>query len=93
MKFNAGSTVGTVLFTSTSYQTPNGLVVDNAGAVYTGSSSGVFKWNPGSSGSNQIISVVYWGISRIRLDTFGNIYTSGYSSSNIYRNNITANYC
>lgn len=94
MKFNSGSNVGTVLFTTTSYQLPTGMTVDSAGAVYIASSSGVFKWNPGSSSINQIISVSSYSYTgRVRMDTFGNIYTGGYMSSNIQRNNITANYC
>ncbi len=93
MKFTSGNSFGTVLFTLPSYQSPLGLTLDNAGSVYVGTYSGVFKWVPGSSNSVQVASQVFWGISRIHLDTYGNIYALGFSSNNIYRYNITSNSC
>ena len=93
MKYSAGSSTGTIVFTMQSFQSPSGVTVDNGGNVYTGTYSGVFRFVPGSNGTTQITPQIYWGINRIRFDTFGNLYTGGYSSSNIYRNNITANSC
>jgi len=93
MKFTSGNSIGTALFTLPSYQAPMGLALDSAGSIYTGTYSGIFKWVVGSSSATQILSSVSWGTTRIRLDINGNIYTSGYSSSNIYRYNITSNSC
>jgi hypothetical protein len=93
MKFASGSLTGSVLFTLTSFQSPQGLMLDNAGSVYAGTYNGIFKYIPASGNTIQIISTVYWGVNRIRFDTYGNLYAGGYSSSNINRYNITANNC
>ena len=93
MKFTSGSTVGSVLFTTTLYQAPSSVILDNAGVVYAGTFSGVYKWLPASSGYVQIITSIYSGVNRIRFDSFGNLYTAGSYLSNINRYNITANYC
>ncbi len=93
MKFTSGSSIGSVLFSFASYQAPNGLILDNAGSVYVGTYSGIFKWVPGSSYTVQVASQMYMGASRIHFDTYGNIYTSGYMNSNIVRYNITSNIC
>ena len=93
MKYTAGNSIGTLLFTTPSYQSVSGVAVDNGGAVYAGSYNGLYRYIPSSGGYLTIASSMYWGINRIWLDTAGNIFTSGYSSTNIYRFNITSNYC
>jgi hypothetical protein len=95
MKFTSGSSIGSVLFSFASYQAPNGLILDNAGGVYVGTYSGIFKWVPGSSNPVQVASPtqMYMSGNRVRLDTYGNIYTSGYMLSSIVRYNITSNIC
>ena len=93
MKYASGSSTGTVVFTMSSFQSPLGIVVDNGGNVYAGTYSGVFRFVPGSSNATQITPQNVWGASRIRFDTMGNLYVSGFSFSNIYKHNITANSC
>lgn len=93
MKFTSGNSIGTILFTLASYQSPLSLIVDNAGSVYVGTSSGVHKWVPGSTGTSIVFSTMYWGANHIRMDTFGNLFTSGYSISNLFKYNITSNSC
>ena len=93
MKYASGSSTGTVVFTMSSFQSPLGIVVDNGGNVYTGTYSGVYRFVPGSSNVTQITPQTWWGVSRLRFDTFGNLYISGFSLSNIYKYNITANNC
>ena len=93
MKYTAGNSIGTLLFTTPSYQSVSSVAIDNAGAVYADSSSGLYRYIPSSGGYLTITASVYWGIGRIWLDTAGNIFVSGHSSTNIYRFNITSNYC
>ncbi len=93
MKFTSGSSIGSVLFTLTSYQSPSGLILDNAGSVYVGSYNGILKWIPGSGNTVQVTSQMTMGGNRVRFDTYGNIYTSGYMNTNIVRYNITSNIC
>lgn len=93
MKFTSGNSYGTVLITFASYQAPLSVIVDNYGSVYASTSAGVYKWVPGSSNTVMLFSTVYWGSNRIRMDTFGNLYTAGYSLNQLTKYNITSNYC
>jgi hypothetical protein len=93
MKFTSGNSIGSVLFSWASSQTPCGLILDNAGGVYVGTYNGIFKWIAGSSNPVQVSSQLYFSGNRVRLDTYGNIYTNGYMNTNIVRYNITSNIC
>ena len=93
MKFASGSLFGTALFTLASFQTPSSVTVDNSGNVYTGTSNGVFRYVPSSSAISLVTTQNYWYTSRLRFDTYGNMYMSGYMVVGVYRYNITTNNC
>lgn len=93
MKFASGSVFGTALFTLASFQTPSSVMIDNGGNLYTGTSGGIFRYVPSTNAISQISPQNYWYSGRLRFDTSGNMYTSGFMISGVYRFNITTNNC
>jgi len=91
IKFPAGNNLGTVLYNFPSYTSPTSVVLDNSGSVYFGAYGGIYRYISGSNAVMQITSNYY--STRVRMDLYGNLYSNDNMQYNIYRYNLTANYC
>jgi len=86
--------MGTVLYNFPSYTSPTSVVLDNSGSVYFGASGGIYRYVSSSNAVVQVAQQTYsYSSARIRMDSYGNLYSNDGMNNNIYRYNLTANYC
>ncbi|CAF3612747.1 unnamed protein product [Rotaria sordida] len=77
LKFTPGSRNGTSLFSTSWYSWGSYMLVDDFGIIYYTTYNAVYRWVPGTTYPTMILSGV--SFSRLRFDTYGNLYTIDYS--------------